>query len=158
MLLLVAATAVGCASGAGHTSVARGMSAGVHARRGAAPVASMARAAPASSGMGRSVDTASVASARLTPEERRARIVTTFNQLNSVSGCWNAALRRNPAHPLETIRVRLDVAPDGRAAVTVDGAINPDLATCIRRRTVAHRFDPGEPVSTEASYSLTPGS
>ncbi len=93
----------------------------------------------------------------LTGSARAESVLDAFNRSRVVNDCWNTALRRNPAHPREAFRVRLDVNPSGRASVGVTGSNDPELARCIQQRASARPFGAGGSVTADQSVTLAPG-
>ena len=94
----------------------------------------------------------------LTGQARAGQVIEAFRRNNTVDSCWTAAQRRNPAHPGESIRVQLDVLPNGRASgVRVIGAQDPDLSTCIQTRARGNPYGVGGTITAEMSFNLVSG-
>ncbi len=94
----------------------------------------------------------------LTGEQRAGQVIATLRRANVVDSCWTAAQRRNPAHPAESIRLSIDVAPTGRATgIRVSGAQDPDLVNCIQTRARAQPYGAGGSVSAEVAFNLVAG-
>ena len=97
--------------------------------------------------------------AGLSGDARARQVLGVLNRSGVVGSCWNAAQRRNAAHPPESITVGVDVAATGRATrVTVEGSHDPDLGACIETRARAQFYGAGGAVGAEARFTLTPGS
>ena len=92
----------------------------------------------------------------LSGSARAEQVIGAFQRSGVVGSCWNQVIRRNPAHAPEHFTVDLDVAPTGRATrVTVSGADDTDLASCVQNRARAQNFGAGGAVTTRASFNLT---
>ncbi|MEI8254236.1 MAG: hypothetical protein WCJ30_01040, partial [Deltaproteobacteria bacterium] len=89
---------------------------------------------------------------------RAGQVIEALRRATVVDSCWTAAQRRNPAHPAESIRLSIDVAPTGRATgVRVAGAQDPDLVNCIQTRARAQTYGSGGSVSAEVAFNLVAG-
>ena len=93
----------------------------------------------------------------LSGAQRAGEVINALNRNHSVVDCWSQAQRRNPAHPAENLRVTLDVSPNGRARVTVGGASDPSLASCIQTRAGSAPYGAGGQVTAQASFNLVTG-
>jgi hypothetical protein len=89
---------------------------------------------------------------------RAEQVLAAFAHGHVLADCWTAALRRNPVHPAEGLRVVLDVSSTGRAAARVEGATDPALARCIEQRASWQLYDAGEATTVAQAIRLQQGS
>lgn len=87
---------------------------------------------------------------------RRIRVLDAFARSGHVRRCWTQQLQREPHTPARTLRVRIDVGPEGRTrGVSVSDPAAPGLARCVALGAWSlPAVGPGEGFAAESTVHL----